>query len=90
MPTWDEKKRLTNLRNHGLDFVGCETVFDGPVVVLEDERESYGEQRLYALGWLNGIMVHMTDTERSQDFHVISLREAEKHEIKRYFQAISR
>ena len=64
--------------------MGCEAVFDGPVLVLEDSRQNYGEQRLCALGWLRGVLVHMTYTERATDFHVISLREAERNEFKRY------
>lgn len=89
MPTWDEAKRRANLKKHQLDFEGCEAVFDGPVVVLEDSREFYGEQRLNAIGWLGASVVHLTYTERSDDFHVISLRKAEKHEIKRFVQEIS-
>ena len=27
--TWDEAKRLENLRKHGLDFADAERVFDG-------------------------------------------------------------
>jgi uncharacterized protein len=84
MPTWDEPKRLRNLKLHGLDFTGCEAVFDGPVVTWEDDREVYGEHRINLLGWLNGIVVHMTYTERDDEPHVISLRKAEKHEIRRY------
>lgn len=90
MPTWDEPKRLSNIRKHGLDFQGCEAIFDGPVVVYEDARVRYGELRLNAIGWLNGRVVVMTYTERGDDFHVISLREARKHEIRRYIKAISR
>ena len=84
MPTWDEAKRLRNLKLHGLDFNACEAVFDGPVVTWEDDREVYGEHRIYLLGWLNGIVVHMTYTERGDEPHVISLRKAAKHEIRRY------
>jgi hypothetical protein len=40
MPIWDEPKRRRNIRSHGLDFVGCEAVFDGPVVTWEDDREA--------------------------------------------------
>ena len=58
MPTWDEPKRLRNIKNHGLDFVGCEAVFDGPVVTWEDARDAYGEHRMNLLGWLEGIVVH--------------------------------
>lgn len=90
MPTWDENKRLLNIKDHGLDFVGCEAIFDNPTFVYEDARERYGEQRLCAVGWLNGMVVHLTYTERKEDFHAISLRQAEKHEIKRYIKEISR
>jgi len=36
MITWDETKRQLNIRVHGLDFVGCEAVFDGPMVAWDD------------------------------------------------------
>ena len=89
VPTWTEKKRRSNIKDHGIDFAGCEAIFDWPVTVFEDDRERYGEQRLCALGWLNGVVVHLTYTERGEDFHVISLRKAEKHEVKRYLKEIS-
>ena len=84
MPTWDEPKRLRNIRDHGLDFIGCEAVFDGPVVSDEDDRDSYGELRINLLGWLDGTVVHMTYVERGDEPHIISLRKAVKHEIRRY------
>ena len=90
LPTWDESKRLANIRKHALDFEGCEVIFDGPVVVDEDARDRYGEVRLNATGWFDGRVVIMTYTERDDDFHVISLREAKKHEIRRYIKEISR
>ena len=90
MITFDEAKRLSNLRQHGQDFRGCEAVFDGPVVSWDDARAAYGEQRINVLGFLNGIVVHMTYTERGDDLHIISLRQAEKHEIKRFAQGLSR
>lgn len=87
--TWDDRKREANLRHHGLDFEGCEAVFDHSVVTVEDSREAYGEQRINLLGWLDGQVVHMTYTERGEDLHVISLREATKHEVRYYFKALS-
>ena len=89
MPTWDEAKRKKNVRDHGIDFDGCETIFDGPVAVLEDDRDQYGELRLNAVGWFKGMVVHMTYTEREHDFHVISLRKAKKHEVKRFIDEAS-
>jgi len=87
--TWDERKRRANLRRHGLDYDGCEAVFDAPVVTAEDTREAYGEQRMNLLGWLHGRVVHMTYTERGEDLHVLSLREATKHEARYYFKVVS-
>jgi hypothetical protein len=89
MPTWDGSKRNSNIFKHGLDFVGCESIFDAPVSITEDASESYGEQRLNAIGWLQGFVVCLTYTERDDDFHVISLRKAEKHEIRRFIKEIS-
>jgi uncharacterized DUF497 family protein len=40
MATWDESKRLRNIEARGLDFAGCEAVFDSPVVTWEDDREA--------------------------------------------------
>ncbi len=57
MPMWDEAKRRANLKKHGIDFEGCESIFDGPVVVLEDARDFYGEplvsgQNSNKINWL--------------------------------------
>ena len=90
MMTWDEAKRQENLRKQEIDFAGGEAVFDHPVVAWEDDREGYGEQRINVLGFLNGDLVHLTYTERGDDLHAISLRRAEKHEIRRYRAALSK
>ena len=87
--TWDEGKRKANLRRHGLDFEGCEVVFDNPVITTEDARLAYGEQRIHLLGWLHEHVVHMTYTEREESLHVISLRKATRHETRTFFTIIS-
>jgi uncharacterized DUF497 family protein len=90
MVTYDEAKRQLNLKQHGLDFVGCEVIFSGPVVSWEDDRARYGEQRINTLGFLDGVVVHLTYTERSNDLRIISLRRAEKHEIRFFAERLSR
>lgn len=88
--TWDDRKRQANIRQHGLDFEGCDAVFDHPVVTMEDSRHGYGEQRINLIGWLHGRVVHMTYTDRGEDdLHVISLREATRNEARSYFEALS-
>ena len=88
MVTWDEPKRLLNLKDHQLDFVGCEVVFDGPVIAQEDDRTAYGEMRINLLGMLHGRVVHMTYTERGDNVHVISFRKATKHEANHFFSQL--
>ena len=90
MLTWDENKRLLNIANHELDFSGCEAIFDGPTFSYEDKRAAYGEQRICVIGWLNGEVVHLTYTDREENFHAISLRKAVKYEINQFFKEISR
>ncbi|MDR3056418.1 MAG: BrnT family toxin [Zoogloeaceae bacterium] len=90
MVTYDEAKRKINLKQHGIDFVGCEAIFSSPVVSWEDDRDDYGEQRINTLGFLNGVVVHLTYTERGDDLHIISLRKAEKHEIRFFAKQLSR
>ena len=69
MMTWDEAKRQANLRKHGIDFATCEPIFDAPLVTNEDDRETYGEQRLKSLGWLNDRAVALIWTERETGPH---------------------
>ncbi len=61
---WDEEKRLSNLKKHRIDFVGAEEVFDGYTITLEDDRNSYGEQRFITFGRLQGRVVAVVHTER--------------------------
>src|SRR5580704_9604099 len=82
--TWDERKRLDNIKSHGLDFVGCEAIWDNFTVTREDMRQRYNEQRLVTFGCLNGQVVVVVYTERRGKPHVISLRKAEKYEARYY------
>lgn len=90
MISYDEDKRQINLKEHGLDFIGVDKVFDYPVLSWQDNRFAYGEQRINLLGWLQGKVVHLTYTERDEHLHIISLRKATKYEIQQYRQSLSR
>jgi len=82
--TWDAEKRRANIKRHGLDFVGCEAIWDDFTVTREDIRQRYNEQRLVTFGRLNGQVVVVVYTERRSKSHVISLRKAEKYEARYY------
>jgi hypothetical protein len=78
--SWDEKKRSSNLKDHGLDFVDAPSVFEGPTFTFEDDRFAYGEQRFVTLGFLADMAVSLVHTETSSRIHVISFRKATRHE----------
>ncbi len=86
---WDENKRKTNIRKHGIDFVDIPVVFDGETVTIEDERFAYGEQRFVTLGLLQGRVVAVVHTERADHIRIISARKATKYEQRSYFEQIA-
>ena len=86
---WDETKRLTNLRKHGIDFIDVPIVFDGDILTVEDERFNYGEQRFVTFGLLQGRVVAIVHTERENFTRIISVRKASKYEQRIYFEQIS-
>ena len=78
--SWHEPKRQTTRQRRGLDFADAELVFAGPTFSFEDDREDYGEQRWVTLGVLRGTVLVIVHTEREDEIHVISMREADKDE----------
>ena len=60
---WDEAKRQANLSKHGLDFADAEKVFAGPMVLFEDARKDYGEQRMIGIGLLETLVVLIIHVE---------------------------
>ena len=78
--TWDEPKRLRNLKDHGLDFIDAPRVFEGPTFTFEDDRFAYREQRFVTLGFVGGISVSIVHTETATRIHIISFRRATRNE----------
>ncbi|MEP7245272.1 MAG: BrnT family toxin, partial [Gammaproteobacteria bacterium] len=73
---------LSNLQLHGLDFAQADAIWDGFAVTFEDVRESYGERRWVAVGWLGLDIVVLVYAERDDDIRYISLRKATPYETK--------
>jgi uncharacterized DUF497 family protein len=53
-------------------------------LIVEDLRRDYGERRFQALGLIENRLHMMLFTPRANKAHVISLRKANKREVKRY------
>ncbi len=85
---WDERKRKTNLRDHGLDFRDAPRVFEGPTFTFEDDRFDYAELRFVTLGFLGGVAVSIIHTETAQVIRVISFRRATIREEAILFQSL--
>ena len=87
--TWHEAKRLRNLAKHGLDFADAHTLFDGPMVLYEDQREDYGEQRMIGVGLLGAQVVLIVHVESAESIHIISMRKADSDETNLFYQNVN-
>jgi uncharacterized DUF497 family protein len=85
---WDEAKRISNLEKHGLHFADAHRVFAGAMIVFEDMRESYGEQRMIGLGMLDSLVVVVVHLEDDNTIRVVSRRGGTKRETALYFQQL--
>jgi uncharacterized DUF497 family protein len=53
--TWNETKNRRNLKVHGVGFEDAVRVFQGPTLERVDDRYDYAEERIYAIGVVNGL-----------------------------------
>lgn len=83
---WDEPKRQMNLKKHGLDFADAVKVFSGPLVLFEDQRENYGEQRMIGIGLLDYLVVLIVHVESDESIRIISMRKADSDETDLYYK----
>ena len=80
---------MENLRKHGLVFADAERVFASEVFRREDARYAYDEQRMIAIGLLDAVAVLVVHVEVEKAIRIISIRRADKHETKIYFDYIT-
>lgn len=84
---WDAEKAKTNWRVHGVTFdQASRATRDLFSVEWVDEREDYGEERVNLLGMCDGVLLHVTYTERGERIRIISARRAERHEQDHYYR----
>ena len=75
MYEWDEAKRESNLRKHGLDFDDADIVFENPNKVTFEVRSRGEERRLdIALVETDGIVLALVYTVRGYNIRIISFR----------------
>ena len=82
--SFDSAKSEKNVLVRGVPFEwAADFAWDGARIV-EDLRKDYGERRFQALGLIGDRLHMMVFTPRAHKVHVISLRKANKREVKRY------
>lgn len=84
---WDEIKSETNLSQRGFDFAHAALIFEGPVLEGEDARKDYGEQRIQAIGRVDGDILFVVYTWRGANRRIISARLASRSERDAYHKA---
>jgi uncharacterized DUF497 family protein len=81
---WDEEKRAGNLGKHKVDFKAIQDFEWDAVLTREDSRGQYGEARFVSIGPINGRLHVAVWTARNDTVRLISLRKANKREVKLY------
>lgn len=85
--SWNAEKAAKNWRDHGVGFDQAIKAFRDPFLIeIIDDREAYGEERINLLGVCDGVILHITYTERGNVIWIISARRAERHEQDTYFR----
>ncbi len=80
----DPTKERANQAKHGVSLALAEVLFAGPHVSMTDDRFDYGERREVAFGLINDRLFVCVYADREAERRVISLRKANKREVKRY------
>jgi uncharacterized DUF497 family protein len=82
--SYDPKKDARNVRERNVSFALARDFEWSTAYVSEDIRKDYGERRYQALGEIAGRLYMLVFTPRRGDVHVISLRKANRREVKGY------
>jgi uncharacterized protein len=84
---WDERKRMSNIAKHGLDFRDVSLVYDNPAKVTFSSPRDGEDRRLdVAIVETAGRFLTLLYAHRGEDVRVISFRSASRTERKRYEQ----
>ena len=80
---WDPAKRKEARKKHGVDFASM-IYFDWGTAVDDAPEDVDGETRQNVYGFIDGALHRATYTERDGKMRMITLRKADKPEVRRY------
>ncbi len=86
---WDEAEAAANLEKHGVSFDTAARGIDEDSARLDtpDTRFEYGESRTITLAEVDGLLLAIVHTARSNRTRIISARRANRHERQTYDEA---
>ncbi len=84
--TFDPSKNEANIRKRGISYEVAASFEFSTVLIWKDTRMEYGEDRYCAIGHIGNRLHVLVFTPRNEATHVISLRKANKREVKCYEQ----
>lgn len=82
---FDIEKNDKNIAKHGFKMESALLLFSGNHSVIIDNRDTYGEIRKIAYGYIEGRECVCVYTDRENSRRIISLRKANKREINEYY-----
>ena len=85
---FDPVKDASNLEKHGVSLALAAELDWDAALVWSDDRQEYGELRMIALAPRTGILCYVAFVDRGTIRRIISLRRANRREVKHYVQII--
>ena len=83
---WDPPKHDRNVRERGFGFDVAALIFEGDILLQVDDRRDYGEQRVRAIGEVDGVILSVVFTDRGDVRWIISARPASRKERQQWLQ----
>ena len=84
---FDSTKDASNQEKHGLSLALALALDWEEALVGVDDRYEYGESRMIALAPDTGILYYVAFVDRDDVRRIISLRKANRREVKHYVQS---
>lgn len=84
---FDPIKDRLNTEKHGLSLALATSLDWDDALLWIDDRRDYGENRVLALAPKTGVLYYVAFVDRGEVRRIISLRRANRREVKRYVQA---
>jgi uncharacterized DUF497 family protein len=84
---FDPDKDVSNQAKHGLSLILAGQLDWEHALVRVDDRHAYGERRMIALAPQTGVLYYVAFVDREDARRIISLRKANRREVKHYVQS---